>query len=59
MILFSAAAILKQNIIRAKYVLPGESGGLAVIGGCKGLHWKKKGKKQLTIPLALSQSIAL
>ena len=37
------------------YVLAGESGRSTVIGGYKGLHWKK----QLTIPLGLSQAIVL
>ena len=37
------------------YALAGECGRSTVIGGYKGLHWKK----QLTIPLGLSQVIVL
>ena len=37
------------------YVLAGESGRSTVIGGYKGLHWKK----QLSIPWGLSQVIVL
>lgn len=37
------------------YALAGECGRSTVIGGYKGLHWKK----QLTIPLGLSQAIVL
>ena len=58
-ILFPATDILEPNIRGTLYVLAGESGRSTVIGGCKGLDWKKKEKKQLTIQLGVSQATAL
>ena len=51
--------ILELNIGGTSYALAGESGKSTITGGCKGLHWEKKDKKQLTTPLELSQAIAL
>ena len=58
-ILFSVTDILKPNIRGTMYALAGEFGRPTDIGRCKGLHLEKKKKKQLTIPLVLSQAIAL
>ena len=42
--LFSARHILEPNIRGTSYVLACESRRSTIIGGCKGLHWKKKRK---------------
>ena len=50
---------MEPNIGGTSYTLAGQSGKSTITGGCKGLHWEKKDKKQLTTPLELSQAIAL
>ena len=50
---------MELNIGGTSYASAGESGKSTITGRCKGLHWEKKDKKQLTTPLELSQAIAL
>ena len=57
--LLPATDILGPNIRGITYALASESGRLTITEGYKGLHWKKKDKKQLTTQLELSEAIVL